>query len=246
MPEFDWKALVRTIAPALGSALGGPLAGTAIRVLAETVLGRPDAPADEVADALRAGTLTPEQIVALRSADEQFKLRMRELDIDVLKLNQAADAAELEDMQSARRAAVDSGQADTLMRLGLVILCAFGLVMLCVLVGSFAMMTGRWQPTSGEYVAIASGLVGTVVGQVSAAALTVVAFYFGSSRSSRESGQAVQAALQDAIRQRPADRSPEVRAERVTINQPGAAASNRLPAIAPARPDPLDLPNSGA
>jgi len=38
-----WKGIVGTVAPALATALGGPLAGVAVRAIAEKVLGKPEA-----------------------------------------------------------------------------------------------------------------------------------------------------------------------------------------------------------
>lgn len=51
MSGFDWKAIVKTVAPALGTALGGPLAGTAVKVLSEALLGHSDGKEEEIARA---------------------------------------------------------------------------------------------------------------------------------------------------------------------------------------------------
>ncbi len=39
MADFDWKQVIKSIAPVLGTALGGPLAGTAIKVLGDAIIG---------------------------------------------------------------------------------------------------------------------------------------------------------------------------------------------------------------
>jgi len=35
LPMFDWKKVVSTVAPVLGTALGGPLAGAATKFIAD-------------------------------------------------------------------------------------------------------------------------------------------------------------------------------------------------------------------
>lgn len=100
MPDFDWKAIVRNTAPVLGAALGGPLAGAAIKVLGDQLLGNPDATEGDVAAAVVAG-LSGEQIAAMKKAELDFQLEMRRID-------QASDAAVLADVQNARQRQVET------------------------------------------------------------------------------------------------------------------------------------------
>lgn len=93
---MDWKTLVRNVAPTLGAALGGPFAGAATKFLADKFLGKPEATENEVAEFINAAS--PEKLVELRKLDNDFKVRMKELDVDVFKL-------EVQDTQSARELA---------------------------------------------------------------------------------------------------------------------------------------------
>ena len=52
---MDWKSVVRTVAPTLATALGGPLAGAAVQALSVALLGRPDGTEQEVAEAVLTG-----------------------------------------------------------------------------------------------------------------------------------------------------------------------------------------------
>ena len=81
---MDWKSIVKSVAPILGTALGGPLAGTAIKVLGETILGDGEATETQVQEALLKG-LNPDALVKLKEADQAFAVRMKELDIDVAR-----------------------------------------------------------------------------------------------------------------------------------------------------------------
>lgn len=73
---MDWKNVVGKVAPMLGAALGGPLGGAALSVIADT-LGLNEKTEAAIKNAL-AGT-TPEQMLALKRADQDFAVRMQEL-----------------------------------------------------------------------------------------------------------------------------------------------------------------------
>ena len=85
------KNIVGAVAPTLGTALGGPMGGMAANMIAE-VLGVPNTPkAIEKAIA----EATPEQMLELKKAEQEFEVKMKELEVDVFKL-------ETEDIQDAR------------------------------------------------------------------------------------------------------------------------------------------------
>ena len=197
MADFDWKRLVAGIAPMLGTALGGPLIGAAIGELGAALLGNPNASEADVAAALSSGRLGPEQIVAIKQAESALTIRMRELDIDVLKINQAADAALIADTSDARHT---FGKDENVFVLGCIILSAFALLMALVLTGCFFLMTGKVTVDPGT-LAVCAGLIGTVVGYVAANAQQVVSFFYGSSKGSKDNGDRIGAALTESIKQ---------------------------------------------
>lgn len=90
---FDWKSLVKTVAPVLGTALGGPMAGAATKFIADKFLGNPDASEKEIADALMSSS--PEQLIKLKELDNTFAIEMKRLDVDVYRID-------AEDRHSAR------------------------------------------------------------------------------------------------------------------------------------------------
>lgn len=196
MADFDWKKLVGGIAPALGTALGGPLIGEAVRIIGATLLGRPDASETDISASLASG-LGADQVLALRAADDAFKIRMEELKIDVLKLNQATELAYIADTSDARKV---FGGNENVFVLGVCILITFGLLMGAVLTGCFMLMTGFFK-VDPNVAAICSGLIGTVVGYVAANAQQVVSYFYGSSKGSKDNGLAIGAALTESIKQ---------------------------------------------
>ena len=183
--NFDWKSIVKTVAPTIGTALGGPLAGLGVKALSEALLGKEDGTEAEVAAAVAGAN--PDQLLAMKKADQDFAIKMKELDIDL-------DKAFIADTSDARHVfAQDKG----VFRLGIVILVTFGIIMCAVLWGSFELMTGGITIKDVAIVATVSGLVGTVVGYVAANAQQVVSYFFGSSRGSADKTAAMAQAVQN-------------------------------------------------
>lgn len=197
MENFNWKKLVAGIAPVLGTALGGPLAGQAITMLGQALGLGDDASETDVAAVVASGKLSGEQIVAMKAAEQEFAVKMRGLDIDVLKINQASDAAVIADAVSARQT---FGSNENVFVLGVWILLIFAALMGTVLVGLFFLMTGRVNVDPGVLTACGT-LIGTIVGYVAANAQQVVSFFYGSSKGSKDSGAAIGQALAESIKQ---------------------------------------------
>ena len=165
MTAFDWKGLVYRAAPSLATALGGPFAGMAVRVLGETLLGDAGATEDQVAAAV--ASAKPEDLLRLRDADLAFKKHLNEAGI---KLEEIAAA----DRADARRMAATTGDLWTPRLLAIVVILGFFASALAV----FAGVADLSEPSTAT-------LVGAVVGYASAKADQVVAYWFGSSAGSR-------------------------------------------------------------
>lgn len=189
---MDWKKIVQVVAPSIGTALGGPLAGAAVRVLGAAILGDEGASEEKVAEQVLQG-LSPEIMMELKKADQAFAIRMRELEIDVDRLNGEMEKAYLSDTQDARKA--HAGEIGVF-RLGLAVLAIFGVVLISVLIGSFQIVTGGITVKDAATVGLVSGLVGTVVGYAAANAQQVVAYFFGSSRGSQAKSDQMASAIE--------------------------------------------------
>lgn len=160
--------LVRTVAPSIASAVGGPLAGMATRAISEALLGKPDGTEEELAQAVP--NATPEQLLALKKAEQDFIVRMRELDIDIERLSN-------EDRASARDREVKT--RDITPRL----------LAAAITVGYFSVlfwMLNHGLPNNGgsEAMLVMLGTLGTAWGGI-------VAYYFGSSAGSREKNDTI-------------------------------------------------------
>jgi hypothetical protein len=163
MMDFDWKSVVRTVAPGLATALGGPLAGVAASALSDALLGRPDGSEADISQAMAVGGA--DALVKIKAAEQAFQVRMRELDIDLERIHQA-------DRDGARKREAASGDTWTPRLLAIGITCGFFGVL------SWLLAEGKPE-TGGDALLVMLGALG-------GAWASVVAYYFGSSAGSRE------------------------------------------------------------
>jgi hypothetical protein len=173
--NFNFKTAIGSIAPMLATMLGGPLAGTAVTAL-EGALGlTPGAGPDGVTAAVAAG-MTPDQISAVRKADQEHAERLKQMDIDVVKMNDDFAAsmvnADNADRASARDREIKVGGWTVPSMAWLVLLGSLGL--------TAAVVTGNVTKDP----ALAT-IVGTALGSMWSEAKQVLAYYFGSSAGSQ-------------------------------------------------------------
>lgn len=163
MSDTMWgkaKQVLGAIAPTVATALGGPLAGVAVKAVAGALLGDENASEQEVAAAI--ANATPEQLLAIKKVDADLKVRFKELDVDLERI--AAG-----DRDSARRREADTGDW-TPRLLAVVIVIAWCSV-------QFTLLTEVIDPSMRE-------LVARVLGTLDAALMAVLYYYFGSSAGS--------------------------------------------------------------
>lgn len=160
---MDWQAIVKTVAPWIGTALGGPLGGLAVEAVANA-LGVSERTADAVKQAISGAT--PEQLLALKQADQQFALQMQALgfkQVTDLEAIAAGDRKDARDMQKSTRSFIPA------------------LLSVMVTVGYFGvligMMTKVLQVADSQALLIMLGSLGTAWGMV-------MAFWFGTTRAS--------------------------------------------------------------
>lgn len=188
----DWKSIVRTVAPAIGTVLGTPMIGTAVKVLSDALLGKPDGTPEEVQKVVEAG-LPTDVIVKLREIDSDFRLKMEAANLDLKKLEAETEKAYLGDVQDARKA--NSGNRGTFW-MGVAILAIFFVLMGLVLSFCFHVLSRGIPIEDKGTVAVVFTLIGTIVGYVASQAQTVVNFEFGTSRGSAKKSDDMAAAMQ--------------------------------------------------
>ncbi|MBT4078669.1 MAG: hypothetical protein HOE78_18990 [Gammaproteobacteria bacterium] len=163
--SFDWKSLVKTVAPVLGTALGGPFGGMATKAISNALLGEDETTTgheleNKISEVLQRD---PESLLKLKKADQDFDTRMKELDVDILKIA-ADDRNSARDLQKVTKSWIVPLLATV------TVACFFAVV--------FWVLSGK--------VTLESTLLGFVLGQVSSKAEQVYNFFFGSSAGSKE------------------------------------------------------------
>ena len=160
---MDFIKLISTVAPWIGTALGGPLGGMAVTAAANA-LGLTEKTTDAIKAAVSGAT--PEQLLALKEADQNFELQMKALGFANIKDLEAIAAA---DRDSARKLQMASPSIIPA-TLSIVVTVGF----LSVLIG---MMKGWLTTDSSDALLLMLGSLGT-------AWTGVMAFWFGTTRQS--------------------------------------------------------------
>jgi len=160
---MDWTSIVKTVAPWIGTALGGPLGGMAVGAIADA-LGVSEKTTDAVKQALSGAT--PEQMLGLKKADQEFALRMQELgfkqvtDLEAIAAGDRKDARDLLKTTRAKTPAVLS---------------------FVVTIGYFGILLGmlsKWLNVSDSQALL------LMLGSLSTAWGMVMAFWFGTTHES--------------------------------------------------------------
>jgi hypothetical protein len=200
MAWADALNVLERVAPTIATVAGTPLLGGAVAAL-EAAFGltpKPDAPMDQRQDAVAQCVTgaTPEQLLALRKADQDYAARMAEAGFkDKETLAQLAVHEEevfVGDVQNARAANAANMRV---FWLGVAVLATFGGVCFGALWGAYALLTGKLPVTDAAIVGMVSGFIGTIIGYVAANATQVVSFYFGSSKGSEQKSEAMSTAF---------------------------------------------------
>ncbi len=196
---MDWKQIVSGVAPGLATALGGPLAGGVVAVLADKLLG--GSTGDPVADEAKlagvlSGGMTPELRAQVLAAEQALKLAVVQAGLEERRIDADIDKANLADVANARGT---HGASRDLVLMGSVILLAWALLSAGTLWGLFRVV-GQESKLDPATIAVVFTVIGTVLGYVSGTAQQVVSYFFGSSRGSAQKTDAMTTAIAEAGR----------------------------------------------
>ena len=150
-----FKNIIGAVAPTLGTAIGGPMGGMAANMIAD-VLGVPN---DQKSIETAIQNATPEQMLELKKAEQAFEVQMKELDVDVFKL-------ETQDKQNARSMFSKDWTARII-----------GLFTIGGFLGYIFLVTLQPPEQNSE------ALINLVLGYLGGLASAIISFYFGASHS---------------------------------------------------------------
>ena len=153
---MDW---LKSIAPTIATAMGGPLAGMAVEAISKAIGVDPS----EVQNTINSGKMTADQIASLQTAEIALKARAQEMGLDFEKLA-VADRASARQMQISTNSFVPPA-------LSIMIVVAWSAV-------QYFLLTHVIDPSMRE-------LIARVLGTLDGALMLVLSFYFGSSSGSQ-------------------------------------------------------------
>jgi len=153
---MDW---LKSIAPTIATAMGGPLAGMALEAVSKAIGVDPS----EVQNTINSGKMTAEQIASIQTAEIALKARAQEMGLDFEKLAVA-------DRSSARQMQISTGSFVP-PTLSIMIVVAWSAV-------QYFLLTHVIDPSMRE-------LIARVLGTLDGALMLVLSFYFGSSSGSQ-------------------------------------------------------------
>lgn len=155
---MKWQEIISAVAPVLGTAIGGPVGGIAVKAIT-SALGLPSSATDKELDrALH--DATPDQLAALKRVEAEFDVQMKELDVDVVQIH-------ADDRDSARNREIKVKDRVPAILAVLTMVSFFGYIG-GVTFWSHAVMADP-------------GFLNLAIGWLGGTSSTVIAYYFGSS-----------------------------------------------------------------
>lgn len=162
---MDWKNIVSSVAPWIGTAIGGPIGGLAITAAANA-LGLSDKTEEAVRTAIMGAS--PEDLAKLKVADQQFAVEMQRMAYEHQQRLEQVAAADRADARS-RQAETNDPTPRNL---------AYILVLGALALGA-GLLFGK--------VELDSTLVGVVIGYIFNEAGGATSFFFGESKKNYRS-----------------------------------------------------------
>lgn len=160
---MDWMSILRSLAPTVATAVLGPLGGVAVSALGN-LLGVSDATQATIAEAIKSGQMTPEQITEIKKMELEYQANEKERGFKYAELA-------FKDRDSARTNNVAGGTQRPLFWLSLLLLSvALG-------VEAFVLFRG-YPPETPEII------VGRVLGLMDAVAMLVLSYWYGTTNGS--------------------------------------------------------------
>ena len=151
---MDW---LKTIAPTIATALGGPLAGLAVDAISKAIGIDPK----DVQATIDSGKLSAEQIMSIKQAEIAMAARAQEMGLDFAKLSND-DRKSARDMQVATKSWIPAVLA------------------ISVTIGFFGILIGMMTETFKT-----SDALMLMLGSLATAWTGIIGFFFGSSASSQ-------------------------------------------------------------
>jgi hypothetical protein len=161
--QMDWMSTLKSLAPTVASAFLGPLGGVAVAAVGN-LLGVSEATQDKIADVIKLGNLTPEQIGEIKKLELEYQENEKERNFKYSEL-EFKDTASAREMQVATKSMTPS----------ILTWIVVGITLACE-----GMLLFNQVPSGADPI-----IIGRVLGTMDSALIMVLGFWFGSSHGSQ-------------------------------------------------------------
>lgn len=170
---MNWLETLKTLAPTVATALGGPMAGAAVTALG-SVLGVPQPTQETIAKMFQDGQLTSANLAELRKLELQYQAEEKERGFRYADL-------EFKDRDSARAMAIATHSLTPALLTWLIVTVSLGT--------QAALLFSKVPPGADPII------VGRVLGTMDMALGLALAFWFGSNSNSQRKTELLAAAV---------------------------------------------------
>ena len=188
---FDLKQTIASIAPTLATMLGGPLAGTAVTALEGAFGLAPGSGQDAITKVVQTGNMTPDIIAAVRAADQKHAELMKQMDIDLAKLNLSHEEllaqTDAGDRDSARKREI-AVKDHTPERLAYIMIGGFFAISLAQLISIMG-----WPDVVSKIPNQGWLIIGNISGYLAAESKQAAAYFLGSTAQSHAKDDTIKA-----------------------------------------------------
>lgn len=159
---MNWLDTLKSLAPTVASALGGPLAGAAVTALGD-MFGISSPTQEKIGKLFADGQITSEHLFDLRKLETDYQNQEKERGFKYAEL-------EFKDRDSARNMAIQTHSITPAVLTWLIVLIT--------LTAEAALLFNKIPPSADPII------VGRILGTMDAALITVLSFWFGSNSGS--------------------------------------------------------------
>lgn len=157
---MEFKKIIGTITPFIGSLIGGPFGAAATKIISKVLLDDDSGNEEEILEAI--STASPEKLKELKKVDNEYKIRMAEIGITEKKIEQL-------DRSNARNREIKTGS---------VIPATLSIFLTAGFFGVLALLI--FHPMKQEV----SQIIDIMLGSLGTAWISCITYYFGSSSGS--------------------------------------------------------------
>jgi hypothetical protein len=160
--KIDFKSIISNVVPFLGSLIGGPFGGTALKIISKSLCGNENVSKSELLKAFE--QLSPDKLQNLKAAEHEYKVKMAEIGLNEEKMYAL-------DRESARKREIQLRDRMP------------SILSITLSIGFFSILIILIFCSVSEH---SRDVIDIMLGSLGTAWISTISYYFGSSKSSKD------------------------------------------------------------